>query len=117
MTGGGAGARRDRDPTHMTPHSRHYIRQKGLGVSRREQAAYGGPWPALRLRVLARDGYRCQVRGPRCQGEATMVDHIIPVRLGGAWWDMRKFEGGLPQLHTARVYVGFVSRRRPSREW
>lgn len=26
--------------------------------------------------VLRRDGYRCQVRGPRCTGRATQVHHL-----------------------------------------
>jgi len=33
-------------------------------------------WPARRKRVLKRDGYLCQIRGPRCLGTATDVDHI-----------------------------------------
>jgi 5-methylcytosine-specific restriction enzyme A len=32
-------------------------------------------WPSLRLAVLQRDGYRCQIRGPRCASKATDVDH------------------------------------------
>ena len=43
---------------------------------------YGGPWPRLRLEVLNRDGWRCQVRGERCQGVASVVDYIVPVRAG-----------------------------------
>jgi 5-methylcytosine-specific restriction endonuclease McrA len=86
-------------------------------VPRREQAVYGGPWPELRLRVLARDGYRCQVGGPRCQGEATIVDHIWPWREGGPWWDMGNLRASCRSCNTARAYRGFESRRRPSREW
>ena len=41
------------------------------------------PWRRLRQRVLKRDGWECQIRGPRCLGDATMVDHIIPVSMGG----------------------------------
>lgn len=33
-------------------------------------------WEQLRRFVLARDGYTCQLRGPRCAGRATDVDHI-----------------------------------------
>jgi 5-methylcytosine-specific restriction endonuclease McrA len=35
-------------------------------------------WKKLRLLVLARDNYECQVRGPRCRGAASTVHHIIP---------------------------------------
>lgn len=37
----------------------------------------------MRSRVLARDGYACQIKGPRCQGQATTADHVVPVALGG----------------------------------
>jgi 5-methylcytosine-specific restriction endonuclease McrA len=35
-------------------------------------------WQRLRLRVLVRDGYSCQVRGPRCRGHANTVHHVLP---------------------------------------
>ena len=28
--------------------------------------------------MLARDGYKCMVEGPRCRGYATSVHHILP---------------------------------------
>lgn len=49
--------------------------------------AYAGPWPRLRLTILERDGYCCQMRGPKCKGVATTVDHIVSVANGGAWHD------------------------------
>lgn len=33
-------------------------------------------WPKRRARVLRRDGWRCQIRGPLCRGIAREVDHI-----------------------------------------
>jgi 5-methylcytosine-specific restriction enzyme A len=33
-------------------------------------------WSRIRLRVLERDDYTCQIAGPRCLGIATEVDHI-----------------------------------------
>ena len=67
------------------------------GASARSRRVYGGPWPRLRLEVLNRDGWRCQVRGERCQGVASVVDHIVPVR---AWplVGQVEFASGLPQL-------------------
>jgi 5-methylcytosine-specific restriction endonuclease McrA len=35
-------------------------------------------WKKLRLAVLNRDNYECQIRGPRCRGAATSVHHVIP---------------------------------------
>lgn len=36
-----------------------------------------------RKAVLDRDHWRCQTRGPGCEGRATQADHIIPVAEGG----------------------------------
>lgn len=36
-----------------------------------------------KARVLRRDGYKCQIKGPKCLGRATILDHIIPVAFGG----------------------------------
>jgi 5-methylcytosine-specific restriction endonuclease McrA len=35
-------------------------------------------WQRVRKAVLRRDGYVCQVQGPRCLGHATTVHHIAP---------------------------------------
>jgi 5-methylcytosine-specific restriction enzyme A len=78
---------------------------------------YGHTWKRVRLEVLARDHYECQIRGPRCQGRATLVDHIIPVARGGAWYDQANLRASCRSCNTARAYAGFVSRSRPSREW
>jgi 5-methylcytosine-specific restriction endonuclease McrA len=35
-------------------------------------------WQKLRRYILERDGGLCQIRGPRCTGYATTVDHRYP---------------------------------------
>ena len=40
-------------------------------------------WVRTRKTVLERDGYECQIRGPRCTGVATECDHIVPHAHGG----------------------------------
>ena len=40
-------------------------------------------WGHVRTLVLFRDGYECQIRGSRCTGVATEVDHIVPLEQGG----------------------------------
>ena len=40
-------------------------------------------WRKLRLKILDRDLWKCQLCG-RYGNEA---DHIVPVHEGGAWWD------------------------------
>lgn len=49
------------------------------GSDRRERLP--GNWQTLRLRVLRRDGWRCQARmsdGTQCDEPARDCDHIIP---------------------------------------
>ena len=38
----------------------------------------------FRDEVLRRDRYTCQVRGPRCVGNATQADHIVSWEEGGS---------------------------------
>jgi 5-methylcytosine-specific restriction endonuclease McrA len=55
---------------------------------RKAKSIYNDPrWAPLRLRVLREDMGVCQVRGPRCRGTATTVDHIEPLERGGAPFD------------------------------
>ena len=35
-----------------------------------------GNWQTIRKRILARDGFQCQLRGEHCTHTATEVDHI-----------------------------------------
>lgn len=52
-------------------------RSAPLRRSRKRLAGkYASPeWRALRLRVLLRDGGRCQLKGPDCLGDADQVHH------------------------------------------
>jgi 5-methylcytosine-specific restriction endonuclease McrA len=45
-----------------------------------------GAWRRLRLLILDRDGWRCQIAGPHCSKFATTVDHIVArVDSGDCW--------------------------------
>jgi len=51
-------------------------------------------WPkGLRQAIMERDGHHCRIRllgckhTPDCYRCATVVDHILPVLSGGAWFD------------------------------
>jgi 5-methylcytosine-specific restriction endonuclease McrA len=44
---------------------------------------YDRRWRQVRLLVLRRDGYLCQIQGPGCAGQADAVDHVIALRQGG----------------------------------
>ena len=51
---------------------------------------YSGPWKRVRLTILERDNYKCQIGGAGCTRHATEVDHILPASLdptGHSWYD------------------------------
>lgn len=48
---------------------------------------YSGPWRSVRARILQRDDHRCQIRGPGCSTVADQVDHILPVSMGGEYFE------------------------------
>lgn len=50
--------------------------------------SYSSPrWQRFRLEILERDGYQCQIRGPKCKRKANEVDHIVPLADGGPMFD------------------------------
>ena len=51
------------------------------------RSPYDHTWQMVRLQILDRDHHQCQVRGPKCKGNATEVDHIVPLSEGGARLD------------------------------
>lgn len=73
-------------------------------------------WRWRRAHVLRRDGYRCQIVGPRCAGRAAEVDHVVPAHLGGTD-DLTNLQAACGPCHAsktgaeARAVQG--SRRRP----
>jgi hypothetical protein len=48
---------------------------------------YAGPWRRIRLEVLQRDNNQCQIKSEGCTQIAQQVDHILPVSMGGDWFD------------------------------
>jgi len=51
--------------------------------------AYSGHWPAVRAKVLKRDGHRCRQCGKAGRLE---VDHVRPLKEGGARFDMANLQ-------------------------
>lgn len=76
---------------------------------------YGGPWKKVRLLVLERDKWRCQIRASYCTGAATEVDHIVPTRSGGAMYDLRNLRAACRSCNSGRRNVG--RNPTPSRPW
>ena len=57
------------------------------------------PWRVVRRRVFNRDGWRCQSCGKAGRLEC---DHIMPVHLGGEFWDMGNLQTLCRDCHIAK---------------
>jgi hypothetical protein len=67
------------------------------------KSQYSGPWRKIRLQILDRDGYLCQIKSPGCTGTATQVDHIIPASQNGAWFDPANLRASCANCNNQRV--------------
>jgi 5-methylcytosine-specific restriction endonuclease McrA len=72
-------------------------------------------WPAIRRRVLVRDGYSCRW----CAGRATEADHVVALRDGGAALDLRNLVASCRACNARRGGELHRSTRlvRRSRSW
>lgn len=75
---------------------------------------YAGPWRKVRAKVLERDAHRCQIRGQGCTQHATEVDHILPVAMGGEWYDEENLRASCSRCNNAR---NIKHKTTSSREW
>jgi hypothetical protein len=75
---------------------------KGTTVSTDDPRMHTATWKALRLLVLDRDRWTCQVQDPGCTVVATQVDHIVPRVEGGAFWDPSNLRGSCPRCNLGR---------------
>lgn len=75
---------------------------------------YSGPWRRIRREILVRDNYECQIRGYGCTRVATEVDHILPVKMGGDWFDKENLRGSCRNCNLAR---NTKARTTGSRTW
>jgi 5-methylcytosine-specific restriction endonuclease McrA len=82
------------------------------GVSRHssDRLLWTQGYRRVRRLVLARDRMQCQIRGPKCTGYATQVDHVIPRAEGGSIYDMANLRASCGPCNWGRH--GGVGRRR-----
>lgn len=72
--------------------------------SRHSPTPYHHPrWRLIRQIVLAAAESQCQIRGPRCKGTATTVDHVIPLSQGGSWFDLANLRAACTTCNYGRV--------------
>ncbi len=62
----------------------------------------GRRWRVVRAFVLRRDLGLCQIRGPRCNGRANTVDHIVKLSQGGAPLDPGNLRAACLSCNCAR---------------
>ena len=67
------------------------------------KSQYSGPWRKIRLQILDRDGYLCQIKSPGCTGTATQVDHIIPASQNGSWFDPANLRASCANCNNKRI--------------
>jgi 5-methylcytosine-specific restriction endonuclease McrA len=60
-------------------------------------------WKRLRLEVLERDGYECQIRDIGCTVAATQVDHIVNTAAGGAELDPDNCQSACPPCNARKA--------------
>lgn len=81
---------------------------------------YDGPWRKLRLLVLTRDGWQCQIQLDGCAGKARTVDHINPVDNGGSWYDPANLRAACKACNS-KLGARQTNHKRwggkPSRDW
>lgn len=93
-------------------------------MARRE---YNGPWQKVRKAILERDAHTCQINGPGCTTNATEVDHIVPLLVGGLRLDPTNLRAACKHCNVARsntmrsqlVDIALRGRdtAKPSRAW
>jgi 5-methylcytosine-specific restriction enzyme A len=78
----------------------------GLSPQQRfKNRLYGREWQPVKRAVLERDGYQCQIKGPKCRGAAKAVDHIVLPRRGGAWYEMSNLRAACDWCNNWRASV------------
>jgi 5-methylcytosine-specific restriction endonuclease McrA len=83
-----------------------------MSKTKRGEFRYDGFWRKVRQIVLERDDRRCQLR-PGCLGEATEVDHIADVAMGGSLYDPDNCRSVCAPCHRRRSNMMRLRTRRP----
>lgn len=65
-------------------------------------ARAGYRWTRLRRAVLDAYGWQCAIRRPGCTGQATTVDHILPMSRGGAPLDPANLQAACRHCNTSK---------------
>ena len=69
----------------------------------------------IRRYVLERDRFTCQIRGPKCNGYATEVDHVVSRADGGDVFDPGNMRASCRPCNSGRSAVRTNAMRRARR--
>jgi 5-methylcytosine-specific restriction endonuclease McrA len=69
-------------------------------------------WKLVRKSVLARDGFRCQIRLPGCLGRATAADHVVELEDGGSPYSLSNLQAACRPCNTAKRNRSLAKRAR-----
>jgi 5-methylcytosine-specific restriction enzyme A len=79
-------------------------------------AVYGSrAWQTVRRQVLARDGFECQIRLPKCRGQATAVDHIVELEDGGSRYDLSNLQAACASCNASKRNTSLALRAKRAR--
>lgn len=100
---------------HLAQQRRDYSSERAARNDPTDRFYHTARWQRLRASVLAEEPLcrACQVE--RRVVVALVVDHIVPVKAGGAMWDRDNLQPLCNACHEAKSYAEgsrFVSRRR-----
>jgi 5-methylcytosine-specific restriction enzyme A len=80
-------------------------------MATRDQRYHAVGWAPLRLHILDRDHWQCQIRERGCTHVATDADHIVAVADGGEFWDPSNLRAACKACN-ARLGAAVARRRR-----
>ncbi|MFA7265762.1 MAG: HNH endonuclease [Candidatus Nanopelagicales bacterium] len=63
-------------------------------------------WRKLRLTILERDRWQCQIKGPNCTQVAEHVDHIVAWESGGSWFDPINLQAACAKCNITKANQG-----------
>jgi 5-methylcytosine-specific restriction protein A len=74
-------------------------------------------WKRVRLAILRRDEYRCQIQARGCKQVATTVDHITPRSEGGAMFDPANLRAACTKCNYGRYHPAKFAAQQRRRGW
>lgn len=80
--------------------------------TKRKRPYQTAAWKRVRLVVLERDQWICQVRRPGCTKQAIDCDHIESWQQGGSWYDPTNLRASCSHCNNSRVKHGLYEKWR-----